>query len=330
MPQPSTSTSLAAGALPSSPRWRRKPRAVSTLAVSTAAALVLLSCPSSVHAEGGLRGGSPRLPQHQLHEDPEPKLLMSIDDEEEGAEEHSAQEERTLAKGEEEVVSIDAFTVDLLATKFPSQMSYNTDNQISSAVATYLAPKLDDKLESYVVNIGLDCSKDSQGGRWVLSCDGKAMFDGDESDRDVNDAVAQAFAGENLKYFLEIMYSRYEMMHEMEEYDTRFAASHGARRRGGGGRGKNKGKKQGGRGKKKDKNKGKNKGGKGKNGNGKKQKNKDKKPQKMNQQMMKPQSASSGGKNNLNIMGYESGTQQMQAYSSKNIDKDGNIIVYIP
>jgi len=272
MPQPSTSTSLAAGALPSSPRWRRKPRAVSTLAVSTAAALVLLSCPSSVHAEGGLRGGSPRLPQHQLHEDPEPKLLMSIDDEEEGVEEHSAQEERTLAKGEEEVVIIDAFEVNLLATKFPSPMSYNKDNQISSAVATYLATELDDELESSVVNIGLDCSKDSQGGRWVLSCDGKAMFDGDESYPDVNDAVAQAFAGENLKYFLEIMYPSYEMMHEMEEYDTRFAASHGARRRGGGGRGKNKGKKQGGRGKKKkkDKNKGKNKGGKGKNGNGKK------------------------------------------------------------
>lgn len=323
MPQSSTSTSLAAVALPSSPRRRRQKHTVSTMAVSAAAALVLLSCPSSVHAEGGLRGGSPQLlPQHESHEDPEPKLPLSVD-EEEAEEDASAQEERTLAKRDEEVVIIDAFTVNLLATKFPYQMKDKTDNKISSAVASYLAASLDEALGSSVINLGLDCTKDSQpmgqGERWVLSCEGKAIFKDDESDKDVNNAVKQAFVGENKNHFLEIMYPKYEMMHEKREYDTRFTALQGARRRGGG-RGKKQGKKQNGRGKKGKKNK---------------QKNKNKKPHKMNHQMMKPQSASLGGKNNsnknnLNVMGYVSGQQQMQAYSGKNTDKDGNIIVNIP
>jgi len=222
------------------------------------------------------------------------------------------QEERSLTDNDG-VVKIDLFKTKLLAKTFPYHMKFNRDNQISSAVTSYLVTYLEENTEETVTNLGLNCERSEEQLQWVLSCDGMAAFEEGRQPNanDFNAAVRQAFVGTRRNVFLERMYPKYEMIREKKEWDHEKEVRMVGRRRGGGG----------GRQKKKGKNK--------KNKPKKNMKGKNKKPKK--EQMMKPQSSSGGGKQE-NVMGYTSGQpgmNQMNAGSKGYAIKNGNIHVYI-
>jgi len=285
---------------------RRQPKSLS--AAVAAAALLILSPVPSAHA-ALLRGGDSAAPQspqqqHELlsneqgHQDRNRKLVPIEE------EEPSTQEKRTLENNDDGVVTIAPFKTTLLAKTFPYHMKFNRDNQISSAVTSYLVAYLEENTNEKVANLGLNCERSEEHSEYVLECTGMATFtEGQPEPNAFNTMLHHAFEGTQKIAFLREMYPNYEMIHEKKEFDL-------GRRAGSGG---NQRKKNGG-----ENNKKKKKGGKKKN-NGKK----NKKPKQ--QQMMKPQSSSSGGGNNGdNVFGYNSSAMKQQSQQSD--EKNGYTI----
>lgn len=128
-------------------------------------------------------------------------------------------------------VPIHPFTTNLLAKNFPYQLKYQTDNELSSAVSSHIASYLSNAIDQPLLELGLDCTKfEERIGpeiRWVLNCEGAAIFEDTPEEREVNEAVHGAFSATAESQFLEEMYPRYEMVREKSEWN----AERGIRRR---------------------------------------------------------------------------------------------------
>jgi len=288
----------------SASRRRRQPMSLSIAAAFVASAALLFLAPLPSANAALLRGGNSaaqQSPQHESHQD---LKLVTIDNGEDEVEEFmqedeaesSTQEDRALAN--DGSVGIKLFETKLLAKKFPFQMKFRKNNEISSAVASYLAGYLQDNIEESVNMLGLTCVRSEQNSVYVLRCNGEATFRGKTPGfTDFNEIVREAFEGVQKHKFIGIMYPDFEMIHEKEEWDNEKLL----RRRGG----TIKRKKTGG--KKKKKKKGQKKQG------GKKQ------------QMMKLQS-SSGSPGGDNVFGYSSAGIQQYSGGGK---QGGNIKVQV-
>lgn len=158
-----------------------------------------------------LRGG-----RQQQQRQPEPQSLQQ-----------QQQQQRQLGNNnDDDIIPIHHFTTNLLSTSFPYPMKYNSNQQLSSATSTYLAKYLSSSNGMKVMNLGLDCTKFkynyvSGSEVYVLSCEGKVIFSTNNNvdEKEVNDAVRNAFKDEAKKEYLQLLYPKYEIVHEKHEYD---------------------------------------------------------------------------------------------------------------
>lgn len=158
-----------------------------------------------------LRGG-----RQQQQRQPEPQSLQQ-----------QQQQQRQLGNNnDDDIIPIHHFTTNLLSTSFPYPMKYNSNQQLSSATSTYLSKYLSSSNGMKVMNLGLDCTKFkynyvSGSEVYVLSCEGKVIFSTNNNvdEKEVNDAVRNAFKDEAKKEYLQLLYPEYEIVHEKHEYD---------------------------------------------------------------------------------------------------------------
>lgn len=118
------------------------------------------------------------------------------------------------------VLPLKPFSTNLLEVNFPTPVRFGRADQLSSAVATFLLEHFaDDADVSTPVDFDLDCTK-SRGRvgpevRWVVDCEGAAVYPpGSPSSlprtKVLNSIVKDAFVGESKENFLGMMYDRYD------------------------------------------------------------------------------------------------------------------------
>jgi len=212
-----------------------------SLTAAMAFLVALALCPCSVQA-GGLRGIGSDLAHNEGHKQKElqqRKLGGEVLD-------HSGMTNWAMTTLEplpssspvpninhHDKVSIDQFTTYLLATDFPYPLTYQTEQELSGAISRHVASYLRGAIDAPLLNLGVHCAKYAEPlgpeRRWVLSCDGAAIFDETPLDArtrtgsarrstEVNAAVRRAFAGQAKSELLEEMYPRYEMVREEGEW----------------------------------------------------------------------------------------------------------------
>jgi len=294
---------------------RRQPISLSAAAAAASALLILSPIPSAHSAL--LRGGDSSTHQSTQQaqdllldvSDYRDRKLLPIESEEDEFE-SSMQEDRALANNDEvRAMRINTFETKLLAKNFPYHMKFNQDDQISSAVTSYLADYLEEKDEE-IENLVLNCARSEEHFDFVLSCSGMATFKRGqlEANDAFNEITRQAFEGNQRHMFLGIMYPQYEMIHEKKEWDNEKLL----RRRGGTIKRKKKG--------------------------GKKKKGSGMKGGKKKKQVGKKgggNKATSGGgslskpENGENVLGYQTGMKQMNSADYGYTIKNGNIHVQI-
>lgn len=126
---------------------------------------------------------------------------------------------------QERTAPLKPFSTDLLSVQFPYPLEHQRANQMSYEVSEYLVTYFADMnsrngrlLEGEAmtpIRFDLDCTKDQknvgQEKRWVMSCDGDAVFRTSSSatlptKKDMNKVIRDAFLGEPKEQFLEKMY----------------------------------------------------------------------------------------------------------------------------
>jgi len=226
-----------------------------TATIIVGAALVL--CPSYVHGEG-LRGSNSAqneqyqpLIEHQERDLSSDREFLANDVmtnwamtklESPSSSLSSLAQKNSNEHGEE--VAINQFRTSLLATDFPYKLKYETENELSGAVSLHVASYLKNTVDKRLLNLGLSCTKhEEQIGpelRWVLQCEGAAIFDETASEvrtrsasgaTHVSEAIHQAFAGPAKSDFLEKLYPGYEIIRERRAWGVERANRSGRRRK---------------------------------------------------------------------------------------------------
>eukprot|EP00578_Thalassiosira_sp_NH16_P008111 CAMPEP_0181107902 /NCGR_PEP_ID=MMETSP1071-20121207/17334_1 /TAXON_ID=35127 /ORGANISM="Thalassiosira sp., Strain NH16" /LENGTH=894 /DNA_ID=CAMNT_0023191449 /DNA_START=62 /DNA_END=2743 /DNA_ORIENTATION=+ len=116
------------------------------------------------------------------------------------------------------ILPLKPFTANLLEVDFPQPARLGRADQLSSAIATFLLEHFADEADiSTPMNFNLDCTK-SRGRvgpeeRWVVDCEGEAVYPpGSLSSlprmKVLNRTVRDAFVGESKEDFLKMMYDR--------------------------------------------------------------------------------------------------------------------------